>query len=186
MPIIHIEVKDKDKFGDDFLGECEIKMDTVINNPNKWTINDPIPLLNPQNRSTDNPVTGTLYIQSKFVGEFDEDDGQLPAENKAATQFSTNIEVKLIKGKLNVNVIKGVSLMKEDGDSADPYVIVKLRDKTYECKYIEKNINPEWNYKMFAEINCNETVLYIYMRRYIRDILMNIDNSANADSNNGS
>ena len=63
MPIIHIEVNDKDQFGDDFLGECEIKMDTVINNPNKWTINDPIQLLNPQNRSTDNPLTGTLYSE---------------------------------------------------------------------------------------------------------------------------
>ena len=63
---------------------------------------------------------------------------------------------------------KGVSLLKQDGDSADPYVVVKLRDKTYECKYIEKNINPEWNFKMFAEINCNENFI-IYISIYIYD-----------------
>jgi hypothetical protein len=64
---------DWDRFGDDYMGECEIPVKQVqdcIKNKGKWFIDQKYALSDPENKAPQkNPVKGHVYLQVQFVQE---------------------------------------------------------------------------------------------------------------------
>ena len=60
-----------------------------------------------------------------------------------------------IKGKIILNLVKGIALVPQDGNTSDSkvYITISGCKGDMESKTIDKNLNPEWNQKFEKAIN---------------------------------
>jgi len=136
-----LDIKSADFIHDDILGGIRFNLKELIENDGKW-INDWFKLTN---EDCTKPECGEIYLQISF---FDGSRKTEPIPIIDSQPIQHISEENVIKGQLQVNVIKARNFMGVKVENCDPYCELWFsydKKQKIKTKTLSKTLSPNWN-----------------------------------------
>jgi Ca2+-dependent lipid-binding protein len=171
---VKFEVWDSDTgLTDDFMGSANVKILDLYDAGGKWLVDGEFALEVPKDLKKAHSTAGKIYLQARFIAAGQESIATpilAPAPKVNFEEIVKAREAKkleAVKGKIYVNLVKGMGLVEQDGSTSDSkcYITITGVSGDMESKVMSKDLNPKWNENFVKDISTTRGVRYFWVNK---------------------
>jgi Ca2+-dependent lipid-binding protein len=171
---VKFEVWDSDTgLTDDLMGSANVKILGLYDAGGKWLVDGEYKLEVPGDLKKAHSTAGKIYLQARFVKAGGEGEGTSILAPVPKVDFEGIVKAReakkleAVKGKIYVNLVKGMGLVEQDGNTSDSkcYITITGVSGDLESKVMSKDLNPKWNENFVKDISTTRGVRYFWVNK---------------------